>query len=208
RLDCTEQDVIQLLSERDAGGSVLNQDGIRFETLCERNGCVSELRIFITVAGEIEQIIMIVDHQPGGANGPVVLGAIFSSCIPALNDLGPCGTLWKAIIIAQPGPLDHGTPGRYRGLLILSCENVRPLRSLESFESRDRLVSWMQRLADAALIKSVGANLDTLPNLGYCRQTKDGPLVRATHQESGEIIFVHPLHDNDDHARLLIVEAR
>src|SRR4029077_667236 len=173
RLDCTEQDVIQLLGERDAGGSVLNQDGVRFETLRERNGCISELRIFITVAREIEQIIMIVAHQPSGANGPVILGAIFGRGIPALNDLGPCGTLWKAIIIAQPGPLDHGTPGRHRGLLILSCEHVRPQRSLQRFESLNRLVGWVQRLADAAFIKSVGANLDALPNLSYCRQTKN-----------------------------------
>src|SRR5262245_31153199 len=73
-LDWSLHQFFQLLNQDGAHRCILNEDDIRPESLSKRDRGIAQTRIQIAAAREIEQVVpLLVDHQPGGAYGPVVL---------------------------------------------------------------------------------------------------------------------------------------
>ena len=115
--------------------------------------------IFKATAGQIEQIKMVVDQEPCRADRPVILRAVFGGGIPALDNPG-APALRSDVVIAQPGPPDHGAAGWDGGLLILGGEYVRPERVLLFAQCGQRFMSRMESFAGGPLIELTNADRD------------------------------------------------
>ena len=117
---------MEFLGEGGARTRILDQHDVRLVSSRQRNRQLAQLRIVISAPREFEQIIDFVVHQPGCANRPVIVCAVFSRGVPALDKRGLMVTRGKLIpgVVAQPFALDHRAAHRNGGLLILRRELV------------------------------------------------------------------------------------
>ena len=104
--------------------------------------------------------------------------------------------------------LDHGAAGRDRHLLILRGKRVAAELSLQALEHRKRLAHRRKRLAGPPVVDFRRRYRNVLVGLGDGGKIENLPLVGLACDKAGQVIHMDALHDDDDRARALVVEAR
>ena len=105
-------------------------------------------------------------------------------------------------------PFDHGASRRHRHLLILGKESVAADHVLYRFQDIERFAFRGKNLAGLAEVRFPFPTRDFAIVVGDRRQAKDFPFVGLFSQKAGHIVHMNALHDDDDGAGALVVEAR
>src|SRR6516164_5660937 len=128
------------------------------------------------------------------------------SWVPAHDDAVP-GLLANVVIGCQPFALDNVSAGRNRALLVLRRKRDRPHLALKLGQHMGRLVLGVQKLA---LLPIIGAAVAEEIGFVSLRDRRQVQYLEATLllQIACQIVLMHPLHDQDDARRLLVVGAR
>ncbi len=111
------------------------------------------------------------------------------------------------VIAISPSALDHGAAGRDRHLLILRRERVAAEFALKLLKHRKRLAHRRQHLTGRSMVDARCRYRNVFVGLGDGRKVEDFPFVRLLSDETGQIIHMDALHDNDDRASAFVVEA-
>src|SRR5271169_5163377 len=72
----------------------------------------------------------------------------------------------------------------------------------------ERLAFGRESLAELATVRASVPKRDGLLEFRYCRKAENCPLIGLAQQKAGQIVHVDALHDDDDRAGSLVVEAR
>ena len=163
--------------------------------------------IVVAASQHVFEVVFAFVHDPGRADGVVVLGAVLRCRIPTLDDFP--GVRRQLLGSAKPSPLHHSAARGHGPLLILSRESIRAELGPEFFESPDRLTLGMENLTNLANVNVAlaGADPDDLSFLGNRRELENFPFIGRANQIAREVIEVDALHDDDDAAVDLVVEA-
>jgi len=146
--------------------------------------------------------------MPGRADAEVAqLGRLVGG-IPALKDAVEALRPFVRAVALEPFRLDQATAQGGRRLLILSGKVVFADCPPDVFQGFERLAIGVQGLALTPREASRSPNrLDLVRLLGFGNRRKAQNLPGLLREDvADEVVFVQPLHDDDDGAVPLVVE--
>jgi hypothetical protein len=128
---------------------------------------------------------------------------------PSLDDPIEARRAFFGAIAPEPSFLDHSAAGRRRRLLILAGEIVLAHVDADSFQRFERFALRVKRRASHSRERlAAEGRLDEMlfGDFGE-RREGDDLLLLLLENMADQIVLVQPLHDDDDRAANLIVEA-
>ena len=197
----------QFLDQLGTGSLVLDQhDSYAMPVLLLAHRSL-ECRIFETLAEEIKEKEILVPYSPSRAYREIAELGRFVGRIPALHDAVEARGQFVLAIALEPCRLDQAAAQRSRRLLILTGEIVFADCAPDASEGFERLAVGVQRLAlTAGEAPRSPDRLDLVRFVSFGDRRKAQNLPVLLRQDvTDEVIFVQPLHDDDDGAALFIV---
>jgi hypothetical protein len=168
-----------------------------------------ELGVFHALAQYVEQIKVLAQYPPAGADAEIAELARLAGSVPALHDALEFLRQFVGCVTPEPGRLDEAAAQRRRGLLVLAGEIVFTDRPTDLLEHWERLARGMQGLAASARKATRSQQAfddDRLVVLGDRRQPDDLPVLLRQHM-ADQIGLVQPVHYQHDGTLLLIVQS-
>ncbi len=148
-------------------------------------------------------------EPPGRADGIIRKFGRLAGRVPTPRDLLEGRSLVAPTMTLEPCFLDHAAAGRSWALLVLASEIEFPNGCADIGEGFERLAGLMQGGAGAALEPATPQrrlDVEDLASFGDRRERDDFKSL-LLQNAPGQVVLVQALHDDDDRALGLVVEA-
>lgn len=198
---------LQILQHDHAGTGVLDQNRLSVVSCRQAGHRAPQIGILVSPPVELNQVIVVLDNAPGGADRIVVGASSHRGGIPALDDIFGCAGRRQLIVPAKPFPLDEIAFERHRPLLVLRRELQAADFGLDPLQHQLAFAPHVQEVAGATAKDAIMAAGDDAIFDGDGRQIEVMPAT-CLQQMTCEIVFMQALHHHDDAAGFLIVQAR
>ena len=157
------------------------------------------------VTPDVDEVVTTLALKPNRAHRIVMDRIRLGSRIEAQNDR-PAGAVHDTVLIEEPSSLNHVAVGRYRLLLILGLERRRTHVPPDLIKQGLRQSARVQKVAGLEPMDLAAAELvrGVLHGSGWQFKVLPASLGK---QVAREVVFVQPLHNQDDPSADLVVQA-
>src|SRR5579863_9968 len=173
----------------------------------QRDDFAPKLRIFETIAKDVEEMGVLAGNAPCRAHGIVIAGSNRHRRVPTLDCPGRIAGRRRVVVGSEPRPSNQIALEGDRLLLVLGGKEKATDFHPDGLQSRAALARWMENIASSAPMRSAFPKRNIQLLVSDCRQIEMVPAALSK-QIASKIVFVEPLHNGDDRAGLFVVETR